>query len=164
MQQGVSHTRVPGAEDNLAPPGGRQNVLKQTPAAALMRPRPRACSATTSLQEATTWLLEDGQGGLPVVDAAGRPVGMLGQSDVLEAWVSGASPQAAGAQPVQQCMVPYVLAVDSQANLALATSLMAYEGVQRVLVLGADKQLVGMITTLDVLRWLGDLRPAEASP
>ena len=55
---------------------------------------------------------------------------------------------------VGDIMVPYLLAVPSQAPISLAAALMAYEGVHRLLVLDDSNNMVGIVSALDVLRWL----------
>jgi CBS domain-containing protein len=58
---------------------------------------------------------------------------------------------------VGDIMVPYLLAVPSQAPISLAAALMAYEGVHRLLVLDDSNNMVGIVSALDVLRWLAQL-------
>ena len=52
-------------------------------------------------------------------------------------------------------MVPYLLSVRHEASLLQAVELMAFEGVQVLGVVNAQRQLAGVVGALDVLRWLG---------
>ncbi len=129
----------------------------------------------TSLEEATRVMLARGISGAPVVDGGGRPVGMVSKTDLLEAWHEHGPQAPAGSQPevpalvshrraagpeavrVGDIMVPYLLAVSGQSPISLAAALMAYEGVHRLLVLDDSNKMEGIITALDVLRWMAQL-------
>lgn len=125
----------------------------------------------TSIEEATQAMLEGHFSGAPVVDAGGRPIGIVSKTDLLEAWhghvrglseASGGGPAGAGdAVPtgvvVGDIMVPYLLAAQDSSPISLAAALMAYEGVHRLLVLDEKSTMVGIVSSLDVLRWLAQL-------
>jgi CBS domain-containing protein len=51
-------------------------------------------------------------------------------------------------------MTPLVFSVPETATLAEASALMAYEGVHRLVVVGPDNAIVGIISSMDVLRWV----------
>jgi predicted transcriptional regulator len=59
-------------------------------------------------------------------------------------------------------MYPEVFSVAPEASVEDAIRMMAFEGVHRLVVLEASGQLVGVITSMDVLRSLAGLpRPGE---
>jgi CBS domain-containing protein len=126
----------------------------------LMRAFPPSISPHLCAADAARRMICEGLAELPVVDDAGRPIGVLSRSDLLEAYVD---PALGGGASVKRLMVPYVLAVDTQAPLQLALALIAYEGVQGVLVIDATRRLVGTLNTLDLVRWMAQQTGADSS-
>ena len=87
-------------------------------------------------------------GGLPVVDAAGRPVGMISRTDLFEA--------ARGRlhDPVSSLMMSFAFVLPISASLADAAALMVNEHMHRVPIVVEGGELVGLLTTFDLARWL----------
>jgi len=56
---------------------------------------------------------------------------------------------------VRDIMMPCVLRISDGASIDEAAALMASEGVHRIVVVAASKRVVGMVSALDVLKWLG---------
>src|SRR5258708_8722018 len=70
----------------------------------LMTPNPLSLRDTTPIQDAVAFLIDKGISGAPVIDEAGRPVGVLSQTDILiHNWETSASfapaEPSAGARP-----------------------------------------------------------------
>ena len=97
-----------------------------------------------------TLFAKNGISGVPVVDATGNPLGVVSKSDLL-ACRSAAS---AASTKVRDIMTPTTFFLSENESIAKAAGLMAFEGVHRVPVLGQRGQVVGMISPLDVMRWL----------
>src|SRR6476646_361911 len=64
------------------PPAGAI-ILQARTAGDLMSPNPLSLREDVTLKEAIAFLVDRGISGAPVIDEAGRPVGVLSQSDVL---------------------------------------------------------------------------------
>lgn len=94
----------------------------------------------------------------PVVDGEGRPIGVVGEVDLLRA--------KAGAK-VADAMAKVALSVPEVAPLARAAAIMAEHRAERLPVVADDGAVVGMITAMDVVAWLagagGPLAPEETS-
>ena len=125
-----------------------------------------AFEESTSIERATEVLLERRISGAPVVDPQGKPIGIVSKTDLLEAWHEHDKARQRGEVPasvtstgtqVGDIMVPYLLAAQDSSPISLAAALMAYEGVHRLLVLNDQQDMVGIVSTLDVLRWLAQL-------
>ena len=101
--------------------------------------------------EARGRILERGVSGAPVVDHWGRVVGMLSRSDLVEHEVTSE----AGLRRVEDIMMPLVFSLPPEATVAQAAALMAYEGVHRIVIVDRGGYLVGLVSSLDVARWLG---------
>ncbi len=90
-----------------------------------------------------------GISGVPVVDDEGRALGVVSKTDVLR----GLGTEDADAR-AEDIMTPVTLAMPEHASIARAAALMAYERVHRVIVVGPGGDVVGLVSTIDVLRWL----------
>jgi CBS domain-containing protein len=116
-------------------------------------------------------LLEERMSGAPVVDGDGRPVGVVSKTDLLRhlhergdaVEPTGGVPDEAGFHAVhldetlvRDVMMPVVFAIAADTTIAAAAALMAGEGVHRLPVLDADGAVVGLLSTLDVVRWVAN--------
>lgn len=90
-------------------------------------------------------------GCVPVVDERGRPIGTITKSDVIARLVTPGSdvPHMAA-----DLMVPITIAVNERSTIAQAAALMASEDVHHLLIVDLDGLLIGVVTTLDIVRWL----------
>ena len=95
-------------------------------------------------------LLEHQIGGVPVVDHSGAPLGVVSKTDVVRACHDGQRGITVG-----EIMMPLAFALPADSSVARAAALMAIEGVHRVLVVD-DGAVVGILSSLDVLGWLGE--------
>lgn len=95
--------------------------------------------------------IERGIGGAPVVDALGRPVGMVSKTDLVRLGCDG--PSMAG-HTVSEIMQPLPVCVKTNESVARAAAVMAFENVHRVPVLGSSGQVVGIVSSLDVMGWM----------
>lgn len=91
-------------------------------------------------------LAERNVSGVPVVDASGHPYGVVSRADLLGALRTGATAESLAA--------PLAFTVDEHAPIAQAAALMAIEGVHRVPVVDAEGRVVGIVSALDVARFV----------
>jgi predicted transcriptional regulator len=161
-------------------------VLGAATAADLMTPNPVSIAADATVNEATTFLTDNGFSAAPVIDKAGRPVGVLSQSDLVfherenVAYVSGSSEsyKRADLSPpriirtdvvdgdltqVNDIMTPVVFSVTPETAAHQVIEEMLAHKVHRLFVVGDDGVLVGTISTVDVLRRLHLEPPPAAS-
>jgi predicted transcriptional regulator len=96
-------------------------------------------------------LLELGISGVPVTDADGRPVGMVSKTDLVAAHRNGT---VTDETRVADIMMPMTFCVGTEETVAKTAGLMAFEGLHRVPVVDRQGRVVGLVSTLDVLRWL----------
>jgi CBS domain-containing protein len=156
-----------------------RSLADRTPVSAVMTTRVLAVRPDVSLDALAHLLLDRGIGGAPVVDEEGRPIGVVSKTDLVrERLVTGDTGEgvAPGWQPsrgdfrfetasgfhveavphalVADVMTPAAFTLSEGAPLAQAAALMAFEGVHRVPVVCDEGRVAGMVTSLDVLRWM----------
>jgi len=118
-------------------------------------------------------LLDGGFGGAPVVDEAGRLVGVVTKTDLVRDWYANGGTEtlepaemsfpeiASGVHAVRlprttvtEIMTPALFALPEAATVGRAAALMAYEGVHRLPIVAPDGGVVGILTTADIARYL----------
>jgi CBS domain-containing protein len=140
-----------------------------------------ALSPSTSIPAARKLLAEQHLSGAPVVDSEGRLLGVVSQKDLLadlpstgpsvaryhvlhdgkmltETAIPGVE---AGGGRVEEVMTREVLTITEETPLREAMRRMVVHEIHRLLVV-REGQLVGLVSTMDVLRALVPDRPAAA--
>jgi CBS-domain-containing membrane protein len=109
--------------------------------------------ASLSLDEAAWALMHRGVSGAPVRERGGAITGVVSNADLVN---PERGPDETGAEPrtVADVMTPAVIAVEADDPAVDAVHLMVDHGVHRVLVLGPEGQLLGILTPMDFLRRL----------
>jgi CBS domain-containing protein len=156
-------------------------LLHAMTAKELMTANPISIGADDTVKEAVAFLADKGFSAAPVIDTAGRPVGVLSRSDILihdrerveyvpsppEAyetadWAARSGPLARGFQiehveqvRVRDIMTPVVFSVSPDASAGQVIKEMLDLRVHQMFVVGRDGVLVGIISALDVLRRIG---------
>lgn len=156
---------APDAAALVALPAFREAELSaQLTVRELMTERPRTIGPDAPLGSAVLDMVRAGLGGLPVVDAEGRVIGMLSERELLRDLLSHYLPRAggvftappppgAGRRTVRDLMTRQVLCVAPEQPIAEVASLMLNKDVDRVPVVQAGR-LVGFLTRGDIVRKL----------
>jgi len=151
-------------------------VLAGKTAGDLMTPNPVSIEDTATVEEAIALLTDKGFSAAPVIDEAGHPVGVLTQSDILlhdREEVEYVAPpefehgtplprsmwadfqvERVDTTPVRDLMTPAVLCVAEETAAWTALQQMRERNVHRLFVVDQDGVLVGVVTTMDVVRHL----------
>lgn len=100
-------------------------------------------------------------GCMPVVNKLGRPVGMVTKLDLIEQMLpqhrdQSDVPAATALTPrtARELMMPIAITLGERASVAQAAALMAVEGVHHLPIVDPTGKLVGILSTMDVVRWL----------
>jgi CBS domain-containing protein len=101
-------------------------------------------------------------GCVPVVDETGCPVGMVTKLDLVEQLVAMDPP--ADRKTACELMMPIAMTLGPHATVAQAAALMAREEVHHVPIVGDEGALVGIVSSMDVVRWLADNDGYGAKP
>lgn len=144
--------------------------LHAVTAAELMAPNPISIRANASVSEALRLFTDKGVSAAPVIDEGGRPIGVMSRSDLLvhqaetsrrghnyffaESDVDTPDEEANAAVTVADLMTPAVFAVAPTAHVSRVIGDMLGLHVHRLFVVDDDGVLVGVISTMDVLRRL----------
>jgi CBS domain-containing protein len=144
----------------------------------LMTPNPVSIGVVALVSEATAFLMDRQISAAPVIDATGRPVGVISRSDLLrhdrergnypelheyyddrmeslpgETLSEGFHVEhAADLTEVREIMTPVIFAVAPETSVTNVIEEMLARGVHRLFVIDDDGVLVGVISALDVLR------------
>jgi CBS domain-containing protein len=106
----------------------------------------------TTIGSARCTLRERGIRGAPVVDAAGTIRGIVSRGDLYRALDDGFGDDA----PLVDVMVCFAFSLPVNASLGQAAALMAYEGIHRILVVDSTNRIRGIVSSIDVTRWVGE--------
>lgn len=110
--------------------------------------------AGLSVDALSALFLERGVSGAPVVDDHGHPIGIVSKTDLVQQYHDASPPPHATAGDI---MMPLVFSLPPEATITRAAALMACEGVHRVPIVSADGQIVGLLSALDIVRWVAQL-------
>ena len=137
---------------------------------------------TMDLREVATIFIEEGITGAPVVDEMGHLVGVISQSDVVEYELAteheltveapfyrrpyddaldpsrGFQIEELAADTVKDVMTPFLVTIEEDSPIREVAARMAKFGIHRLIVVDEDQQLRGIVTSIDVLRWVAEER------
>jgi CBS domain-containing protein len=146
-----------------------------------MRPNPVSIREDATIREAVALFTDKGFSAAPVIDAAGRPVGVLSRSDIIvhdrekveylapvpeyydqselevrsgEHLRNGHQVERVDPTLVRDLMTPAVFSVSPQTRAGKVVQQMLALKVHRLFVVDESDVLVGVISALDVLRHL----------
>jgi CBS domain-containing protein len=171
-----------GLEVSVVPAPCRVSVragATEMPITAIMTRDVVCVSPDVSVESLTSLFLSRDFSGAPVVDDTGKPVGVVSKTDILRSeqdqgdtgeseWPRGGGAERVEAalksgfhlhrlarETVADIMTPIAFALPENASIAQAAALMAYEGVHRIPVVSNSGSVVGLVSSIDVLRWIG---------
>jgi CBS domain-containing protein len=145
----------------------------------LMSPNPVSIRRDATVREAVNLLTDRGFGATPVIDEAGRPVGVVSRTDILihereyvhhactrddtdwdvfpgPTWPEGFSVEVTDPTTVAEIMTPAIFTVPLEAPAREVVKRMLGLKVHHLFVVDADLALVGVISPLDILRHLDE--------
>ncbi len=106
----------------------------------------KTVNTSTSIEEMEKILLRYGHTGVPVVDE-GKLKGIITMQEVNRAKRHGF-----GKEPVSKYMSNQIISVDLKTPLTEIQELMINHDIGRILVIGQDKKLIGIVTRTDLIR------------
>jgi CBS domain-containing protein len=146
----------------------------------IMNPNVVTVTDTMDLREVAKILVEERISGAPVVDELGHLVGVISQSDLVEYELAtereltveaafyrrpydesldpsrGFQIEELPTDTVKDVMTPYLITVQEDTPIREVAARMAECGIHRLVVVDEDQQIRGIVTSLDVLRWVAE--------
>lgn len=131
-------------------------VLEGRTAEELMVSNPISLREDATIAEVMAVMTDRGFSAAPVIDEAGRPCGVLSQTDVLihEAEQARRTPPAIDSTRVSEIMTPTLFTVNVNTPAADVVKRICELKVQQLFVVDDDDSLVGVISALDIVRGL----------
>ena len=153
-------------------------VLGARTATDLMTPNPLSIRQSATVSEAATFLAGRGISAAPVIDEAGRPVGVVSSTDILIHLGQGEMHRVGSPEPpalsedgpraeatnrstVRDVMTPGVFCVRPETSAARVVVKMLALKVRRLFVVDDDGALIGVISAIDVLGKLRSYGPDD---
>ena len=94
----------------------------------------------------TELLVRNHIGCIPIVDERAHPIGIVTKLDIVEH-----KPKAMTAGDI---MMPLAITLNQHATIAHAAAVMSVEDFHHVMVVASDHTLLGVVSTMDIARWL----------
>ena len=129
-------------------------LADSTPISALMSGEVYCVSEDVSVQALAALLIEGGFSDVPVVDEGGKPIGVVSQADLIRHHYESGTDSHEAASTVGDIMTDVSFTLGEGALVSQAAALMALERIDRVPVVDPMGQVVGILSSLDVLYWL----------
>jgi membrane protein len=123
-----------------------------------MTPGPRTCSPFSTATEAAVLLRDEGCGALPVVDEAGKPIGILTDREIALAIAT--YPDLAS-RPVREIMAKDPLSVPPESPVETLCVKVIQAPTRRVLVVNPDGSLRGIVSWSDLVPHLSEAQIAQ---
>ena len=131
----------------------KSTVADTIPAAAIMSTEVICAREDLEVDALLELMVVEHIGCVPIVDRDGRPIGMVTKLDAVEqllvARTPGQVPMTAG-----RLMMPLAMTLDARATVAHVAAMMAIESIHHVAIVAETGVLIGIVSALDVVRWL----------
>lgn len=129
--------------------GAPIDALRQVPVWQVLTPDVLCVTPDTRVDVVREALSAHAIGAVPVVDGRRHPVGMVSTTDLLQPRLN--------ATTARDIMSTSVVAVVEDLPVVRVAAQMAFEGIHHVPVVDGTGAVVGILSSLDVLRFLGQL-------
>lgn len=122
------------------------SLAERTPVSSIMVADVWCAREDLDVDQLRALFVERHVSGAPVVDAAGRCIGVVSTADLTRA--------PAAATCVRDLMARVTFVLPDNASIAQAAALMAVEHIHRVPIVTDDGRVAGIVSSIDVLGWL----------
>jgi len=147
---------------------------------------PICVSEDMGLDELAALFVDRGISSAPVIDGDGKPIGVVSKTDLVEARAGridgepepdselrtargkrlgpGFQEDRRSALTAANLMTPVVFSLPESASVAEAASLMAHKGIHGIPIASRSGDIVGVLTSLDIARWLDSMERNPCGP
>jgi CBS domain-containing protein len=123
------------------------SIASEQPVTSIMRTRLLTARPDQPVREVLELFRGKHVGCVPIVDDDGRPLGIVTKADVIETLDESC-------QRARDIMVPFALGIEVTATVADAAMIMSFERIHHILVVDDDRNLVGLVSSLDITDWV----------
>jgi predicted transcriptional regulator len=109
----------------------------------LMSPSPMTADRHDLVGSIRERMLETGVHCLPVVDAAGHPIGIVSSWDLVEEYLS--------VESIEDVMTPNVITISSDQSVYEAAVIMQSNFIHHLVVINEEHEILGVLSSLDLL-------------
>ncbi len=134
------------------PPGVEsvRTIADQVPVTQIMSREVTCARRDLSASALADLMVNNHIGCIPVVEDLGRPVGMITKRDLVETLTDANARE----RTANELMMPLAITLGPGATVAHAAALMAAEDIHHTLIVDQAGQLIGVVSTMDIVRWL----------
>lgn len=125
----------------------RTPIASEQPISSIMRTKLLTARPDAPVEDVLELLRGKHVGCVPIIDEAGRPLGIVTKLDVLE--TLGENRKSA-----REIMMPFARSLEASATVAEAAEVMSSERIHHVLVVDDDRTLIGLVSALDIADWI----------
>jgi len=147
---------TPSGDWRAPAPGCTCSSAARVAVCTLMSQATICVSPDLALTELHELLLSRAIGGSPVVEEDGTLLGVVSKTDLLRHLAEATDPRDDEPATVADVMTPFAYRLPDTAPVSQAAAYMAYKRIHRLAIVSASGQLVGVLSSLDVMRWLGE--------
>ncbi|MBI4641760.1 MAG: CBS domain-containing protein [Candidatus Tectomicrobia bacterium] len=146
----------------------------------IMNPHVVTVESTMDMREVAKIFIQEGITGAPVVDWMGHLIGVISQTDLVEYELAterdltveapfyrrpfddilhpnrGFQIEQLPLDTVKDVMTPVLVTVEEETPIREVAAKMVESEIHRLIVVDADQQIRGIVTSLDVLRWVAE--------
>jgi len=124
-----------------------QTLASDVPITKIMRTKLLTARPESPVEDVLDLLKGKHVGCVPIVDEAGRALGIITKLDVLE--TLGENRKSA-----REIMMPFARSLEARGTIAEAAEIMSSERIHHVLVIADDRTLIGLVSSLDIADWI----------
>ena len=124
-----------------------QTLASDVPITKIMRTKLLTARPDSPVEEVMDLLKGKHVGCVPILDEAGRALGIITKLDVLE--TLGENRRTA-----REIMMPFARSLEARGTIAEAAEIMSSERIHHVLVIADDRTLIGLVSSLDIADWI----------
>jgi CBS domain-containing protein len=140
-----------------APPTSIETVASRVPVAQIMKTDLICARRDVTTHELAELMLRHHIGSIPILEDLGRPIGVVTKLDLVEALCPSCSsdvPPGIRPRTANEVMMPLALTLGERASVAHAAAMMASEDVHHVMIVDSTGRLIGVVSSMDIVRWL----------
>jgi CBS domain-containing protein len=125
-----------------------------TPISEIMTKGALCVSIDLTAESVVKLFFDNAISGAPVIDERGHAIGVVSKTDLLRArdrWKKGGQGPTVG-----EIMTPVAFTMKESAPISQAAALMAFEQIHRLPIVSESGEVIGIVSSIDVLRWIAE--------